>query len=100
MSGGPAGGGMSGGGTGLISGGGLSIGSDGRGNSDDGCSSIRGQVATTLPTLVFGYTPMSSFHRSGCARMKLAMRLMQVASWRTSTDTPRDRRSGSSPANV
>jgi hypothetical protein len=42
---------MSGSGTGLMSGGGLSIGSGGRGNSDDGCSSIRGQIATTLPTV-------------------------------------------------
>ena len=41
---------MSGGGTGLMSGGGLSIGSGGRGKSDDGCSSIRRQAATTLPT--------------------------------------------------
>ena len=46
------------------------------------------------------YTPMSSFHRSGCARMKLAMSAMQVASWRTSTVTPRDRSRASSPTNV
>src|SRR6185503_19248878 len=39
MSGGPAGGGMSGGGTGLMSGGGRSMGSGGRGKGDgDGCS--------------------------------------------------------------
>jgi len=38
MSGGPAGGGMSGGGTGLMSGGGLSMGSGGRTSGIDGCS--------------------------------------------------------------
>jgi len=40
MSGGPAGGGMSGGGTGLMSGGGLSMGSGGRGKSGFGGCSI------------------------------------------------------------
>jgi len=42
---------MSGGGTGLMSGGGLSIGSGGRGMSaGDGCSIMRRQGATTLPS--------------------------------------------------
>src|SRR5688572_21015352 len=50
ISGGPAGGGMSGGGTGLISGGGASIGSGGRGKSGfEGCSIISTIAATTLP---------------------------------------------------
>jgi len=45
ISGGPAGGGMSGGGTGLMSGGGLSIGSGGPGKSGlAGCSIMRGRV--------------------------------------------------------
>jgi hypothetical protein len=47
MSGGPAGGGISGGGIGLMSGGGLSIGSGGRGKSGrDGCS-IMGLISAT-----------------------------------------------------
>jgi hypothetical protein len=42
---------MSGGGTGLMSGGGLSIGSGGRGMSaGEGCSIMRRQAATTLPS--------------------------------------------------
>ncbi len=47
--GGPAGGGMSGGGIGLISGGGASIGSGGRGKSAGGCSIMPSHSATTLP---------------------------------------------------
>jgi hypothetical protein len=44
---------MSGGGTGLISGGGMSTGSGGRGMSaGDGCSIMGHQAATTLPTQV------------------------------------------------
>src|SRR5215831_19180866 len=49
MSGGPAGGGMSGGGTGLMSGGGLSMGSGGRGIVGlDGCSIMSSSVCKTL----------------------------------------------------
>jgi len=44
---------MSGGGTGLMSGGGMSIGSGGRGMSlCDGCSIMRRPAATTLPSQV------------------------------------------------
>src|SRR5439155_12253772 len=53
MSGGPAGGGMSGGGTGLISGGGLSTGSGGRGMSGrDGCSIMRSSIVRRSRTLL------------------------------------------------
>ena len=53
MSGGPAGGGMSGGGMGLMSGGGLSIGSGGRGISGrEGCSIMRLVGATSDPFTV------------------------------------------------
>lgn len=49
---------MSGGGTGLISGGGLSIESGGRGMSArDGCSIMRCQGATTLPSLADIFVP-------------------------------------------
>lgn len=46
------------------------------------------------------HTPISSFHRAGCARMNSVIRRMQVGSWRTSTATPRERSSSSSPRNV
>ena len=50
MSGGPAGGGISGGGTGLMSGGGLSMGSGGVGNVGfDGCSIMPGKAARGQP---------------------------------------------------
>jgi hypothetical protein len=45
-------------------------------------------------------TPMSSFHRDGCSRMKLRIISMQRGSCSTSTVTPRLRSNSSSPVNV
>src|SRR4051812_15223813 len=46
------------------------------------------------------YSPMSSFHSSGLSAMNCFIRAMQVALCTTSTCTPRERSSFSSPMNV
>ncbi len=70
MSGGPAGGGMSGGGIGLMSGGGLSIGSGGRGISGCwGCSIMRDGGARLLPIRVVRPRRMALCRLTGAGRV-------------------------------
>ena len=46
------------------------------------------------------HTPMSSFHRVGLFRMNSSISRIHSSFWSTSTDTPRERRSSSSPMKV